>query len=486
MNLRLIIKILGQILVFASFSMVVALPWTLGEGEEGKECLKAFFKSMLVGIALGGGLWALGRRASREFFRREGLATVALAWLLIAGIGALPFYFSGFFPGNYLDCYFEAMSGFTTTGATVLDNIEQIPKSLLFWRAFTQWLGGMGIIVLFISIFPALGIEAKLLYQVEVPGIEKKGIMPRIRDTAGILWRIYLCFTVWEIFLLLLGGVSFFDACAHTFTTLATGGFSTYTASISGFNSLYVELVIIFFMFLVGVNFSLYAQTFQGNPKALWKNREFLAYLLLLCGAVFLLWLSLIGFNDHCWGLKALREAGFQAVSIMTTTGYTTADFDRWNDFARFFLLGLMFIGGCTGSTGGSIKVMRILIAVKIAKIELKKFFFPRRVISLKLGKEPVEKEVISLVFGFIVLFIGAFIISTFALLAMGLDPITSMSATIACLGNIGPGLAKVGPTAHYFHLPYPAKALLSFLMVLGRLEVYPLLLLFLPGFWRK
>jgi len=486
MNFRLIAKTLGQILIFISLSMVVALPWCFEEEPGGRECLNAFLTSMLVGVALGGGLWILGRRASRQFFRREGLATVAFAWILIAGVGALPFYFSGFFPGNYLDCYFEAMSGFTTTGATVLDKIEPIPKSLLFWRAFTQWLGGMGIIVLFISIFPALGIEAKHLYQVEVPGIEKKGIMPRIRDTASILWRIYLCFTAWEIFLLLLGGASFFDACAHTFTTLATGGFSTYTASISGFNSLYIELVIVLFMFLVGVNFSLYARAFQGNIRPLVRNREFLTYVSFLLGAVIFLWISLLVFRDYSSPFSALRNALFQAVSIMTTTGYATADFDRWNDFARFFLLGLMFIGGCTGSTGGSIKVMRIMITIKTAGMELKKFFFPKRVISLKLGKEPVEKEVISLVFGFIVLFIGAFIISTFALLAMGLDPITSMSATIACLGNIGPGLAKVGPATHYFHLPYPAKALLSFLMVMGRLEVYPVLLLFLPGFWRK
>jgi len=483
-NFRYVAKLLGQLLSGVSLTMLLPLAWSAYRGEWA--IVRIFADSILLGIILGAALAFWGRRTKQEFFRREALAVVSLGWILAAAVGALPFFLSHRFPGGYINCYFEAMSGFTTTGATVLSEIESVPEGLLLWRSFTQWLGGVGIVVLFVAVLPALGVEAKHLYRVEIPGVIKDGTRPRIRESASLLWKIYLGFTVLECAFLMLGGMTFFDALNHTFTTLATGGFSTKNAGIAHFNSLAVEGVIVFFMLAVGVNFSLYASAVRGKIRQFWKEPEFRAYLAFLLGAVILLTLSLTAHRYYPSPATSLRHSLFQAVSIMTTTGYYTADFDQWPSFARILLILLMFVGGSAGSTAGSIKVVRIVALAKMAWIELQHFFFPRRVRTAKLGKSVLPEESRHAVFGFFILFVAVFIFGTVFMAGLGLDPITAASSVIATLGNVGPGLGGVGAVQHYGHIPAPGKIFLSFCMVLGRLEIFTVLVLFLPEFWKK
>ncbi len=484
MNFRYLSRMLGMFLMFVSFTMVLPIVWSLGMRDYDVTLDFAF--SLLIGGAIGLVLFLVGKKESRDFFRREGLAVVALGWILAAAVGALPFFFSRDFPGNFIDCYFESMSGFTTTGATVLSDIEVMPQGLLLWRSFTQWLGGMGIIVLFVAVLPALGVEAKHLYKGEVPGVKKSGLRPRIQDTASLLWKIYLGLTGAEILLLKFGGMSWFDSICHTFTTLATGGFSTKNASIAHFNSLYIEVVIIAFMVAVGVNFSLYAHAIRGRRLRPFKDSEFITYLGFLVCAWGLLFLLRLFYESGVGSASNLRESAFQAVSIMTTTGYCTADFDRWNSFARMLLVCLMFVGGCAGSTGGSMKVIRIIIIFKLAVREVRKYFFPREVRALKVGREVVQENTMNAVAGFFGLFVGFFAIGTLLMTMFGQDLVTAASSVIATLGNVGPGLAKVGAVEHYGHLPAAAKVLLSFYMVLGRLELYAVLALLAPDFWKE
>jgi trk system potassium uptake protein TrkH len=485
MNFRYLCRILGMFLVFVSSTMILPLIWSLGAGE--KVEARGFAFSLLIGVATGFALYFAGRKArGQDFFRREGLAVVSLGWILAAALGALPYAFCPLFPGTFIDFYFESMSGFTTTGATILSEIEAMPQGILLWRSLTQWLGGMGIIVLFVAVLPALGVEAKHLYKGEVPGIKKAGLRPRIQDTASLLWKIYLGLTAAELALLKLGGMTWFDALNHTFTTLATGGFSTKGASIAHFQSLYIEIVIIAFMFMVGVNFSLYAHAIRGRRVRLFRDTEFRAYLLFLVLACFLLFLSRVSFESGVTTGQSLRESAFQTVSIMTTTGYCTADFDLWSPFARILLFSLMFIGGCAGSTGGSMKVIRVLMLFKFAVREVRKYFFPRQVRALKIGDEVIAENTMNAVAGFFALFIGFFAIGTLIMAMFGMDLITAASSVIATMANVGPGLAGVGPIEHYGHLPQAAKLILSFFMVLGRLEIYAVLALLAPDFWKE
>ena len=485
MNFRYLSRVLGMFLMFVSFTMVLPLVWSLGSGDY--DVAKDFIFSMLIGGVAGALLFIMGRNASeQDFFRREGLAVVSLGWILTAAVGALPYAFCQAFPGNIIDCYFESMSGFTTTGATVLSNIEAMPQGLLLWRSFTQWLGGMGIVVLFVAVLPALGVEAKYLYKGEVPGVKKDGLRPRIKDTASLLWKIYLGLTGAEIILLKLGGLSWFDSMCHTFTTLATGGFSTKNASIAHFNSLYIEMVMIAFMVIVGVNFSLYAHAIRGRRLRSFKDTEFGTYLLFLASAIVLLFLSRTFFESGTGMAGTLRESAFQAVSIMTTTGYCTADFDKWNSFARMLLVCLMFIGGCAGSTGGSMKVIRLIMVFKMAVREVRKYFFPRQVRALKVGGEVIQDNTMNSVAGFFGLFLGFFAIGVLLMTLFGLDLVTAASSVIATLGNVGPGLAGVGALENYGHLPGAAKLILTFYMVLGRLELYAVLALLAPDFWKE
>ena len=485
MNFKYVSKILGMLISFMSAAMLLPAAWSIYREEWSS--MEDLLVSMAIGVAVGVAFYIYGRKSEQEFYRREGLAVVSLGWIFGAAVGALPFYLSvEFVPGGYVNAYFEAMSGFTTTGSTVLSDIESLPEGILLWRSFTQWLGGMGIVVLFVAVLPALGVEAKHLYKVEVPGIKKEGATPRISETASLLWKIYFGFTIAETVLLMIGGMTFFDAMNHTFTTLATGGFSPKNASIAHYDSLFIELVIIVFMILVATNFSLYVAALRGRFRGFRKDTEYHVYLSLILAASVLITISLLlGGTYDSFG-KAVRESVFQAVSIMTTTGYATANFDNWTPFAKVALVAMMFIGGCAGSTGGSMKVARIIVVFKTAILQIQKFFFPRMIKPVKMGKVTLPEETLHSVLGFVMLFIGIWVIGTLYMAFLGLDIVTAATSVIATLGNIGPGLAGVGAIENFGWIPAAGKVFLSLCMVIGRLEVFTVLVLFVPAFWRE
>ena len=414
---------------------------------------------------------------------REGMVIVSLGWAACAFFGALPFALGGF--PSFTDAFFESVSGFTTTGASILTNIEALPKGLLFWRSLTHWLGGMGIIVLTIAILPFLGVGGMQLYKAEVPGPVADKLQPRIKDTAMSLWKVYVLFTVIQVVLLMLGGMDLFESICHSFGTMATGGFSTRNTSIAAYDSAYIDGVITFFMLVAGVNFALHFQLFRGRPLTVWRDPEFRFFVILVLVLTAVVTVSIQGSSYPSW-FDALRFGSFQVASILTTTGYATADYELWLPLSQGVLLLCMFIGGCAGSTAGGIKCMRVMLLFKHAYRELFRLVHPRAVLPLKFGPKLVKEEVLTSIWGFFVLFIVLFVLSALALTAMGVDVLTSFAAVVACIGNIGPGLGEVGPVDNYAAIPTLGKWVLSFCMLLGRLEIYTVLVLFVPEFWRK
>jgi trk system potassium uptake protein TrkH len=414
---------------------------------------------------------------------REGMVIVSLGWAACAFFGALPFALGGF--DSFTDSFFESVSGFTTTGASILTNIEALPKGLLFWRSLTHWLGGMGIIVLTIAILPFLGVGGMQLYKAEVPGPVADKLQPRIKDTAMSLWKVYVFFTVVQVLLLLLGGMDLFESVCHAFGTMATGGFSTRNTSIAAYDSAYIDGVITFFMLVAGANFALHFQLFRGRPLVFWRDPEFRFFAILVLLLTAIVTFSIHASNYSSW-LEALRFASFQVASIITTTGYATADYELWLPLPQGVLLLCMFIGGCAGSTAGGIKCMRVMLLFKHAYRELFRLVHPRAVVPLKFGPKLVKEEVLTSIWGFFVLFILLFVLSGLALTALGVDVLTAFAAVVACIGNIGPGLGEVGPVDNYAAIPVLGKWVLSFCMLLGRLEIYTVLVLLMPEFWRK
>lgn len=460
--------------------MLLPLPFSFyyGETDYGALITSAILTALIGLISV--------RFSSREQEVRpkEGFAIVTFGWLALSLFGSLPFMISGTIP-SFTNAFFETMSGFTTTGATTLSNIEVLPHGILFWRSLTHWLGGMGIIVLSLAILPFLGVGGMQLFKAEVPGPVADKLTPRVTETAKILWGVYLLLTVLETGLLMLGGMSVFDALCHTFGTMATGGYSTRNASVGAFNSSYIDYVIIFFMLLAGTNFSLHYRFLRGNFKVYIQNREFLFFLSLVGLATF--FVGLDTFSHHYESLgETLRDTLFQVVSILTTTGFGTADYEKWAFSSQFILFVLMFIGGCAGSTGGGMKVIRIYILVQFVFSEFVRLLHPRAVVPVRLGNTVIPREVVMNVLGFFILFILLFVAGVFMMSSFGLDIETSFGAVAATLGNIGPGLGNVGPTDHYGHLPVLAKWGLSVLMLMGRLEIYTVIILFSPAFWRK
>jgi len=440
-----------------------------------------------VAVTLLGG-YLIERFCSRakddEIRHREAFAIVSLGWVVVAFFGTIPFLLAGTF-SSFIDAYFESMSGFTATGATVLTNIESQPHGILFWRNFTQWLGGMGIIVLGIAILPKLAVGGRQLLAAEFPGPLPERLKPRIAETAKIIWGIYLLFSFSEVLLLKLTGLSLFDSVIHTFSTMATGGFSSHTLNIGFFDRPGAETVITCFMFLAGGNFALYYYLLKGNPRRLFKDSEFRFYSFVMIAAILLVTFNLWGGTyKSIW--SSFRYAAFQVVSINTTTGFTTQDFDLWPSLSRGILLLLMFIGGCAGGTAGAIKNMRILILLKKGYQELLRLARPRAVIPVRLGGRPVEETVIAGITGFFILYILVFLVSSLILMKVGLDMVSSVSATAATMGTVGPGLGLVGASQNYAFLPPVAKAILCLNMLLGRLEIYTVLVLLLPSTWRK
>ena len=449
------------------------------------ESVIPLLKSIAVTSGAGIAFYLVFRTAKSEVMsHREGMGVVAIGWTAAGLFGALPYYWGGVFT-SFADCFFESVSGFTTTGASVLINIEAVPRGILFWRSLTHWLGGMGIIVLSLAILPLLGVGGMQLYKAEVPGPAPDKLKPRIRDTAMVLWKVYVLLSAAETVLLMLGGMDLFEALCHTFGTMATGGFSTRQASIGSYQSSYIDTVVIFFMVSAGINFSLHYQCLKGDLRAFWRNPEFRFFMGAVVIFVFVVSSNLYQTVYETFS-EAIRFGAFQVASIITTTGYVTADFEKWPSLSQNILLFCMFLGASAGSTGGGMKCLRIMLLLKFSYKQLFSLIHPRAVTQVKLGGRPVPDEVLHSIWGYFLLYLGLFVLSSFLLAAMGVDVVTSFAAVAATIGNIGPGLGLVGPTDNYAHLPMLGKWLLILCMLLGRLEIYTILILFVPEFWRK
>jgi trk system potassium uptake protein TrkH len=481
MRIRPLFSVLGFLLVAVGLAMLTSLGFALYFHEEISPILWSGLTSVGFGSVM---LFSFRKDAAEELGLREGFAIVTFGWIITPLFGSLPFIISGAIP-SFTDAYFETISGFTTTGASILTDIESLPKWLLYWRSLTQWLGGMGIIVLSLAILPLLGIGGMQLYKAEVGGPTKDKLTPRIAETARLLWGVYVLFTVVETVLLMAGGMSFFDAVCHAFSTIATGGFSTKNASIAAFNSAYIEWVIIVFMFLSGTNFMLHFALLKWDFRY-FKDDEFVFYLVSLLIASGIVTVSLLEMSAPADLETAIRHSLFSLSSIMSSTGFVTADFTLWAPIAQITILFMMFPGACGGSTGGGMKNIRVLLLLKAAVNEIKKLIHPKLVVPVRHNGKMVEPEILFTIAGFMILYLVTFSTSTILLTATGLDLVTSFSAAVAAMSNIGPGLGSVGPASNYAHLTDVAKWILSGSMLLGRLEIYTVFVLFSSAFWKK
>jgi len=477
---KIIFNILGKLLVGESVFLFLSLLVSLFYKESDTQ---AFLYSGLITFAVGGGSYLTSKGVKKEMGKREGYIIVSLVWIVFSIFGCLPFLFSGSI-SSVTDAFFETMSGFTTTGSSILNNIEELPHGILFWRSLTQWLGGMGIIVMFLAILPTLGIGGRELFIAEVPGPAPDKLTPRIKETARNLWGLYASFTLAECLLLMLGGMPFFDAINHSLTTMATGGYSTKQASIGYFDSIYLQYVIITFMFIAGTNFTLSYGMLTGRMSKLFKDEEFRFY-----SFVIVLFTIVIGggiYLTSSMGVEqAFRDALFTVVSIITTTGYATADYLLWMPFLGMLIFVLMFVGGSAGSTGGGVKVVRVLLLFKNSFYELKRLIHPNAVIPIRYNQRVVDQRTVTNILAFFVFYIIIFLASTVLMSFWSSDIFSALSAVATTLGNIGPGFSEIGPMENFSKMPDLAKWFLSFLMLLGRLELFTVLILFSPSFWR-
>ncbi len=477
-----ILKTIGILILYLGLFM--ALPLICGLFYQDNS-LVPLAKSMGVTICTGAAFFLFFRKERVEAItHREGIAIVAMGWTAVGFFGALPFYLSCGF-GSWVDALFESVSGFTTTGASILTNIEGLSKGLLFWRSFIQWLGGMGIIVLSIAILPFLGVGGMQLYKAEVPTPVPDRLKPRIRDTAMVLWKVYVFMSLAEVILLLIGNMDLYDALCHTFTTMPTGGFSTKNLSIAHYDSIYFDTIIVIFMLLAGINFSLHYQMLKGKPLAYWRDSECRFFI-----GVVLFFIIIISFNLYGSVYKQIGEAvrfgAFQVISIVTTTGYATADYEKWPAMSQVIILLCMFLGASAGSTGGGMKCLRIMLCLKYCYKELFSLIHPHAVKRIKIGGKAVPEEVVKSVLGFLALYMGLFGLCSVLLAGTGVDLITSITAVASAIGNVGPGFGLVGPVDNYAQMPCMGKYLLVWCMLLGRLEIFTIIIMLVPEFWRK
>ncbi len=480
MNLRRVLHILGLLLLVLAAVELLPLIWCFGDGHA--RSALGFISAAATSASLGLLFRFFGHRRG-DLYRRDGVLIVVGAWILASLTGAIPYWVSGVLP-NPIDALFESASGFTTTGATVLRDIEAAGHPILFWRSFTQWLGGIGIVVLFVALLSELGPGARFLFKLEIPGPKAEVFRDRVQDTAIALGQVYLVLSLLEIGVLLAMGLSPFDALTHTFSTIATGGFSPHSDSIAGFSP-QVRLAITFFMAAAGVNFAHYYAFSRRREVAIFRDAEFRAYLWILGGVTLLVAGSLFGANSEP-SLSMLGDALFQVVSILTTTGFTTVDFDQWPDLARTLLVTMMLLGGCAGSTAGGFKISRAIIAWRAAMREVRLTYGPNSVISVALGGSSVPEDSVRSVVALFFLWITAWGTGTLLLSVGDVDIVTAGTASIATLSNIGPGLGLVGPSGDYAFFDSWQKIVMIFLMWLGRLEFFAVLALLHPRFWTR
>ncbi len=474
MNLREVLHVVGALLAWTAIAM---LPPAIIGVFEGRGL--QWFGAMVVAGAVGVSLWLATPRIV-SVNPREGMAIVGLGWISIVLIGALPFLFTGVAP-SVAAAVFESVSGFTTTGATVYAAVEALPNSILLWRSITHWLGGMGIIVLGVAILPLLGMGGAQLFRAEVPGISNDRLAPRIASTARLLWGVYATLTVVLLVIYLILGMTAFDAINHAMSALATGGFSTKTASMGSYSPA-IQWVTIVFMLVAGTNFVLHYRFATGHFTSWFRDTEWRWYAAAAAAASLAMFVTL-GINGGGW---VFRDAAFNTVAVISTTGFMTADFGAWPSFCQVVLLGLMFVGAMGGSTGGGFKVVRAVVVLKHAVSEVRKVLHPRAIFVSKLGRAPIRSDSLLNVLAFLALYVMTHGIGTLLLAALGNDIVTATSAALAAMSSIGPGLGLVGPASHYGDLGGTAQLILSALMLLGRLEFYTLLVLFIPGTWDR
>lgn len=484
MSLRRVASVVGLLQVFVALSMLLPGAVALGYGEGDAP---GIFLAAGAVLALGLALYKL-TETSGDITLREGFAIVTMAWATTAASGALPYLFTGIV-SSPVAAYFEAMSGFTTTGATIFTEIESLPHGILFWRSLTHWLGGMGIIVLVIAVLPYLGVGGMQLFRAEVPGPTPERLQPRITQTAKLLWLVYVGLTAAEVLLYLAGGMGWFDAVNHAFATMATGGFSTRNASLAAFDSPYIHYVTIVFMYLAGVNFSLHFRAVSGRFDY-FRDQEWRFFTYVVVFAALTIMAVNLFSGDYAVGAGgmelAFREALFQATAITTTTGFVNADYELWVPGAQMILMALFFVGGMAGSTGGGVKAVRVLLLLKQTANEIRRHLHPKAILLARVGTKPVGEQVMANVVGFIVLYLLLCLAGALIMALMGMDLMTSIGASIATVGNVGPGFGSVGATDNYGWMSGPALGVLSFLMLVGRLEIYTVLILFHRETWKR
>ena len=478
MNRRMICRVLGLILLCLTALMV--LPTIAGL------CYGESVSHFLITMALSGGAGFLLARVkpySTIIYAKDGFIVVSLGWILISVFGALPFVLSGDIP-NYIDALFETVSGFTTTGASILKNVESLSRGCMFWRLFTHWIGGMGVLVFIMAIMPMSGEHSMHIMRAEVPGPTVGKLVPRVRQTAKILYLIYIAMTLAELLLLLLGGMGFYDALLHSFATAGTGGFSTRAASIAAFDSAYIEMVIAVFMLLFGINFNLYFLVLIGRWKEALKSEELHWYLGFVAAAVLAI---ALGISKMYGGLTmALRHAFFYVTSITSSTGFGTVDYVQWPEYCKWIIIMLMFSGACAGSTGGGIKTSRVVMLMKNVACEIRQMAHPRTVTRVQMDGRRVDADCLKAVGSFFASYMLLLIIGTLAVSFDGYDLATNFSAVLSSISNIGPGLSLVGPMGNYSIFSGASKLVLTLIMLIGRLEIFPILVLFSPSTWKK
>ncbi len=479
LNVKMIGYVLGKICLVEALAMILPVGVCLYYGEKD---ITAF--GIIIAVLLVLGLLLVCKRPQNSaIFARDGLVTVALSWMLLSLFGALPFFLSGAIP-NYIDAVFETVSGFTTTGASILTDVEAVGRGLLFWRSLTHWLGGMGVLVFVMAVLPSSGGSAMHLMRAEVPGPTAGKLVSKMSDTARILYGIYLAMTVLEIVMLVCGGMSLYDSCINAFGSAGTGGFSNYALSIGHYNNLYFEIVIGTFCLLFGINFNLFYFLLIGKMREVFKSEELRTYLCIIAGAIVLIALNIMQMYGSFW--TGLRHAYFQVVSVITTTGFSSVDFNLWPSFSQFILILLMFFGACAGSTGGGLKMSRLVIYFKTAGRNLRRMLHPNAVETVHFEGKRLDENVVRGTHVYLVVYLMIFIVSILLISLEGLDFTTNFTAVTSCLNNIGPGLSKVGPMGSFAIFSGWSKLLLSFNMLLGRLEIFPILLLFSPSIWRR